>query len=98
MFLSEDEVAEKIIRRCRINRNVCDWNHEPGKSQDFYALFLQSPRNSEGIPLLDGYRLRYLMRGKVTEEQWEEICWIASEVCTAWTEWQYAVEHWKFGS
>lgn len=94
-FLTEEEVAAKMIRRCRINRNVCDWNHEPCKSQDFFAIFLQAPRNEKGIPKLDGYRLRSLMRSQIPEEEWEEICWIASEVCAAWTEWQYAVEHWK---
>ncbi len=91
---SEAQTVEKMIRRCRINRNVCDWNHEPGKSQDFFSLFMQSPRNDEGIPTLDGYRLRSLMRDQLTEEQWEEICMIAADVCSAWTEWQYAIEQW----
>lgn len=94
-LLTEEQVVEKMIRRCRINRNVCDWNHEPGKSQDFFALFLQAPRNEKGVPTLDGYRLRSLMRDQLSENQWEEICWIAAEICAAWTEWQYAVEHWK---
>ncbi len=94
-LLTEEQIVEKMIRRCRINRNVCDWNHEPGKSQDFFALFLQAPRNEKGVPTLDGYRLRSLMRDQLSETQWEEICWIAAEVCAAWTEWQYAVEHWK---
>lgn len=93
--LTEAEIVEKMIRRCRVNRNVCDWNHEPGKSQDFFALFRQSPRNEKGIPTLDGYRLRSLMRDQLSEEAWEEICWIAAEVCAAWTEWQYAIEHWN---
>jgi len=93
--LTEAQIVEKMVRRCRINRNVCDWNHEPGKSQDFFTLFLQAPRNEQGVPTLDGYRLRSLMRDQCTEELWEEISWIAAEVCAAWTEWQYAVEHWK---
>ncbi len=93
-LLTEEQLVEKMIRRCRINRNVCDWNHEPGKSQDFFALFLQAPRNENGIPIIDGYRLRSLMRSQLSEEQWEEICWIAVEICAAWTEWQYAIEHW----
>lgn len=92
--LTEAQVVEKMVRRCRINRNVCDWNHEPGKSQDFFSLFLRAPRDERGAPTLDGYRLRSLMRDLCTEEQWEEICWIATEICSAWTEWQYAIEHW----
>ncbi len=94
VMLTETEVAKKLIQRCKINRNVCDWNHEPGKSQDFFALFLLSPRDDRGIPTLDGYRLRSLIREQVTPEEWDPICWIAEEVCRAWTEWQYAVEHW----
>lgn len=92
--MTEADIVEKMVQRCRVNRNVCDWNHEPGKSQDFFALFLQAPRDERGIPTLDGYRLRSLMRDLCTGEQWEEINWIATEICSAWTEWQYAVEHW----
>ncbi|MDO4630522.1 MAG: ASCH domain-containing protein [Planctomycetia bacterium] len=92
--LTEAEVVKKLVQRCRVNRNVCDWNHEPGKSQDFFSLFMLSPRDERGIPTLDGYRLRSLMRDEVTHEEWDPICWIAEEVCRAWTEWQYAIEHW----
>ena len=55
--ITEADIVEKMVRRCRVNRNVCDWNHEPGKSQDFFALFLESPRDERGVPTLDGYRL-----------------------------------------
>ena len=92
--LSETGVVRLMIRRCHINRNVCDWNHEPCKSQDFFDIFLRSPRNERGVPILDGYRLRSLMRDCCDEEEWESISWIATEICSAWTEWQYAVEHW----
>ena len=95
-MFTEAEIVEKMIRRCRIHRNVCDWNHEPGKSQDFFALFIQAPRNERGVPILNGLRLRTLMRSQISEQDWEEICWIAAEVCDAWNEWQYAVEHWPF--
>lgn len=94
--LSEAEVVELMVRRCRINRNVCDWNHEPCKSQDFFNIFQRSPRDERGVPTLDGYRLRSLMRDFCDgdEDLWESINWIACEICSAWTEWQYAVEHW----
>lgn len=94
--LTEPEVVELMVRRCRINRNVCDWNHEPGKSLDFFDVFLRSPRDERGIPTLDGYRLRSLMRDFCEDDDqlWDSINWIASEICSAWTEWQYAVEHW----
>lgn len=36
------------------------------------------------------------MRSQISEQDWDEICWIAAEVCDAWNEWQYAVEHWPF--
>lgn len=94
-ILTEAQVVEKMVQRCRVNRCVCDWNHEPCKSKDFFSLFLRSPRDERGIPTLDGYRLRSLMRDFCTEDQWEEINWIATEICGAWTEWQYAVEHWN---
>lgn len=93
-MLTEEQIVEKMVRRCRINRCVCDWNHEPGKSQDFFALFLRSPRDEHGVPTLDGFRLRSLMRDFCDEDTWREIDWIASEICSAWTEWQYAIEHW----
>ncbi len=94
--LTEPEVGELMVRRCRINRNFCDWNHEPGKSLDFFDVFLRSPRDERGIPTLDGYRLRSLMRDFCEDDDqlWDSINWIASEICSAWTEWQYAVEHW----
>ena len=94
--LTEAQVVEKMVYRCRINRSVCDWNHEPGKSQDFFDLFLRSPRDERGVPTLDGYRLRSLMRDFCGDDQdlWDSINWIACEICSAWTEWQYAVEHW----
>ena len=95
-MLTESEIVEKMVRKCRIHRNVCDWNHEPGKSQDFFSLFLQAPRDERGIPILNGFRLRTLMREKVSDQEWDEICWIAAEICEAWNEWQYAVEHWFF--
>ncbi len=95
-LLTESEVVKKLIQRCKINRNVCDWNHEPGKSQDFFALFRRSPRDERGVPTLDGYRIRSLIRDQLTPEEWKPICWIVEEVCRAWTEWQYAVERWSF--
>ncbi|MBR0192390.1 MAG: ASCH domain-containing protein [Thermoguttaceae bacterium] len=94
--LSESEVVEKMVQRCRINRCVCDWNHEPGKSKDFFDLFLRSPRNENGVPTLDGHRLLSLMRDFCNDDPdlWSSINWISYEICSAWTEWQYAVEHW----
>lgn len=91
--LTLEQTAEKLLAKCRIYRNVCDWNHEPGKSQDFFALFLQSPRSAEGIPLYDGRRLESLIREKLSPEQWQEIGWLVHDICRSWTEWQYAVEH-----
>ncbi|MDO4584202.1 MAG: ASCH domain-containing protein [Planctomycetia bacterium] len=94
--LTLDQTAEKLLEKCRIYRSTCDWNHEPGKSHDFFALFLQSPRNAEGIPLHDGFRLESLLREQLSAEQWQEIGWLVHDVCRSWTEWQYAVEHfWK---
>ena len=49
----------------------------------------------QGPMELDGYRLRSLMRDYCSDlDIWDSINWISSEVCTAWTEWQYAIEHW----
>ena len=94
VYLTEEEVADKLMVRCRIHRNSCDWNHEPGKALDFFALFLKSPRNDAGVPTLDGYRLQSLMRQRCSAEEWEAIGWLASDVCRSWTEWQYAIEKW----
>lgn len=94
--LTLEQTAEKLLEKCRVYRSTCDWNHEPGKSQDFFALFLQSPRSAEGIPLHDGFRLESLLREQLSAEQWQEIGWLVHDVCRSWTEWQYAVEHfWK---
>ena len=92
--LTAEEVAKKLLVRCRIHRNSCDWNHEPGKSLDFFALFLRSPRDSAGVPALDGYLLQGLARQQCSPEEWEEIGWLVSDVCRSWTEWQYAIERW----
>ena len=94
VYLTEEEVADKLLVRSRIHRNSCDWNHEPGKALDFFALFLKSPRNDAGVPTLDGYRLQSLMRQRCSAEEWEAIGWLASDVCRSWTEWQYAIEKW----
>ncbi|MDO4573704.1 MAG: ASCH domain-containing protein [Planctomycetia bacterium] len=90
--LTEEETADRLANRCKIYRNFCDWNHEPGKSQDFFALFLKSPRDDRGVPSLSGMRLQRLVRERVSEEQWGEIGPLVNEVCRAWTEWQYALE------
>ncbi|MDO4571266.1 MAG: ASCH domain-containing protein [Planctomycetia bacterium] len=95
--LSIEETVEKLIARCKIYRSACDWNHEPGKSMDFFDLFRRSPRDERGVPTLDGMKLQSLMRAKVSREEWDEIGWLASDVCRAWTEWQYAIEKWQGG-
>ncbi|MDO4549699.1 MAG: ASCH domain-containing protein [Planctomycetia bacterium] len=91
-FLTEHQTAEALLNRCRVHRNVCDWTHEPTKSQDFFAIFLKSPRTPQGIPKMDGYALLAQIRALVSEEEWEEDRWIITDVCQRWTEWQYAVE------
>lgn len=90
--LTEVETADRLLNRCGIYRNFCDWNHEPGKSQDFFALFLKSPRDDRGIPSLSGMRLQRLARERVSDVKWQEIGPLVNEVCRAWTEWQYALE------
>ena len=81
-----------LRNRCRVHRNVCDWTHEPTKTRDFFAIFLKSPRDERGLPTLDGCRLLAMIRAETPTEEWEEIRWIAADVCRVWTEWQYAVE------
>ncbi len=91
-FLSEDETAQMLRNRCMVHRSVCDWGHEPGKSQDFFSIFLKSPRDARGVPTLDGYALLGKVRRLMSDAEWEEGRWIVAEVCRAWAEWQYAVE------
>lgn len=91
-LLTEEETAAALLNRCAVHRNVCDWKHEPGKSQDFFSIFLKSPRDDRGIPTLDGFTLLAKIRAITEDAQWEEVRWIVTEVCQAWSEWQYAVE------
>lgn len=91
-LLTVDETAAALLNRCMVHRNVCDWKHEPGRTQDFFSIFLKSPRDVRGIPTVDGYTLLAKIRAITEDAQWEEVRWIVTEVCQAWSEWQYAVE------
>lgn len=91
-ILTAEEVAYKILLKCRVHSNICDWNHEPGRTQDFFALFLRSPRSTSGIPNLDGARLYTLVNDLLEEPEKERLRWLVHSVCKAWGEWQYAVE------
>lgn len=94
-LLTEDELADRTLNRCKVYRNLCTWEMEPGKSE-FFSLFQRAPRDESGLPALDAAQLQLAVRKRVrNEEEWEEIKWILGEFCAAWSQWLYAVKKWK---
>ncbi len=94
-LLTEDELADWAINRCKVYRNLCTWELEPGKSE-FFSLFQRAPRGESGLPALDAAQLQLAVRKRVRDEaEWDEIKWILGEVCAAWSQWLYAVKKWK---
>ena len=92
--MDEHEFINTLIAELRL-ASKSNWQQR-GYKDDLFHIFRHSPKDERRFPSLSGDEVKDHIRNELgsSPEEYERIEKTVEEVCFAWDEWRYALEHW----